>query len=316
MKESKEILYHVIDWVLAVIGMIIGYKKENIVVVILIVFIAIGVSIIIVSHKRCEKIENELSAAKQKIDTYEGLLNSSYPLYGIANYISKNTKKQYCNMDIHLERLFLDVKLVNDVVPLRHNDMQIVWELTGVNISEKDIDKLYMRIGGDSSTAYENLNIKAVACLENARYCKQKCNDDIKLDCLKDYEMNVEDIQEYSTKTFHLLEMEFTSPVKPAKMFKTKVKYTWPQCFNPYVDVLLIDPNNYARSIEKLNVRIHTDGKIITRDTAVFMHSIYMETNEYINEGKFMYLEEEKCFVCEIEQTNNKKIYYVKIKNN
>lgn len=310
MSENfKELLYHIVDWIFALIAIVISIKQDKVGCIFGILFIAFLLSVIIILNKKIRKY-------KLKIKTYENLLKSPYPLYGIVNYIAKDNENNYLNKDIKLECLSLDVKLVNEVMPNKHNDLQFFWVFDGINISEKTVDKLYLRIGGDSSSNYKDLGLKAMACIENSRECAKDCRDYIQEKCLKEYEMDIEDIKEYSSKTFHLLKISFTDPIKHLKKFRAKVQYTWPQCFNPHFDFLLIDPKNFAKTIERLCIYIHIDDEVITKDSVIFLHSIYMQTSEHINEGKFVYCENDKYFMREVTELSNEKMYYVKIKNN
>lgn len=331
MKKSNEVVCHIIDWVIAIIGISLSFISGKILVAILILLVAGLLSVILVlvhynfrlkeevkkNAKKKEILKENMTLYKSRLETYEKLLNNPYPLYGIVNYIAQNKDDEYKNTSCQLERLCLDVRLVDRIVKNRHNNLQIIWEFSGTNVSEERLDRLYQRIGGDSGTSFDKLNTSVVECFSREKECSdycESCEDIIPEKCPTNRKMNIEDMKKYSTATYHLLKYDFAHPIREGDSFKIRVKYTWPQCFNPYFDFLLVDPENFAKSIAELSIVVHVDNIIITQDTSVFLCSFNKQSNHEENEGKFEY-KEGKYFKIQKKNICQDKMYYVKIMN-
>lgn len=309
MDDKREFIYHIIDWGLALIGIIFNIIENNVINFILIVCFAGLVSFVII---KCKRNYEQLLV---KIKTYHTLLNSPYPLYGIASYISKETDSNYTNSSINLNQLSLDLRLINEINDKKQNDIQVLWQFKGTNISEQELDRLYLRIGGDSGVDYDDLHIKAVACAENNHECSTGCETYIAEHCPREYEMDIEDISSFSTKTFHLLKLKFTDPIKVHNTFKTKIHYIWPQCFNPNFDYFLLDPKNFAEKLQAIEIHIYLDGKVITEDSKISWNYVDRKTSELKSGKKFQYDNDRKCYTYVDVDLDDTKIFFVTIKN-
>ncbi|MBQ3044565.1 MAG: hypothetical protein IJD49_01300 [Clostridia bacterium] len=309
--KSIDFIYHIIDWTLAILLSIFSYINGKTIHILAIFVIALLVSFVVYFRLKYKKTNSELKF-------YKATLNSNYPLYGIVNYISKDIPDEYKNNKCKLNRLTLDIRLINEIKKKRHNDLEVLWIHEGINISNENLDKIYQRIGGDSSTDFKHLKIEAFSCKENNSCCEnlKKCDLAINKLCADRNKMNVEDVPKFSSATFHLLKMEFTTPISPNNEFKIKLKYCWPQCFNPTFDFLLIDPKNFAENIQKLNIIVRTDGQILTKNSVVSLNSLNPKTNEHFVDGKFEYDNDSQAFIFEKALSEQNKIYYVKIITN
>lgn len=258
-----------------------------------------------------------------KLKVYDELLKSEYPLYGILNYLSKKVKidsQNKTNDTYQLDELCLSVKLVNDIQKDKHNDLLLLWRFNGNNIGSEPLSVIHLRIGGDSSTDFNNLKLRASQCnLDNNEICenhnKSLLCPSIDKECKfrSTNELNCSSVPEFSSSTFRLLDINLANPIEASHMLKMKVSYMWPQCFNPNYDYLLIDPNNFGIEVKKLKIIIFCDDIIIKKESRIQLNEVNYSVYKKNGKGLFNYNEKDNYFYFELEQVDSKCIYYAEI---
>lgn len=309
--KDKDFWYHCIDWGLAIALVIIPLLKNNYILVAVIVIIALMVSLFLLAQKN--------KKLKKDVDVYEALLKYPIPLYGIINYIfnQKSSGLKFRNVDIHLDELSLNVELAGNISVNKNNDLKYSWTFVGKNNSQKDVGKFYLRIGGDSATPFEKININCVDCSVNMPNCKFRDAEytcPIKGECLKKYSTFFIKNEMHNSKTLYLLDINFIEKIRPYGDLKLKVLYTWPQCYNYTYDFILIDPNNFAKSVDKIRITVTIDDLVIKSFSKIQLFSIDKISNEIENEGQVHLLQNERAFERLFDIREN-KIYFVTIEN-
>ena len=65
-------------------------------------------------------------------------------------------------------------------------------------------------------------------------------------------------------QNFFILPLEFKKGIDVNKNFEVDVSYTWPKCYNPKIDYLIIDGQNFSsKPLEEFEIHVQSDGKVI-----------------------------------------------------
>lgn len=274
-------------------------------------------------NKHITQLNNQVDLYANKIYVYDELFESEHPLYGIINYILKKNKidsENKVNDTYQLDELCLSVKLVNNIEKDKHNDLLMLWRFNGNNTGDEDLSNIHLRIGGDSSTNFEKLNISATQCnLDNNEICENHnkellCpSDGSKCQLYDSRKLKYSNIAKFSSTTFHLLEFSLVKPIKVSHMLKMKVSYVWPQCFNPNYDYLLIDPQNFGIGVNKIKITVYCDNTIIKSNSKIQLNEVDYSVYKKNSKGLFEYNENDSSFHFELEQVDPKCIYYAEI---
>lgn len=304
--KDKDLIYHIIDWGIAILLTIVPIVFNNFVWIIIIILVAIIISLFLVLKKY-----------KHSLETYEKLLEKNIPLYGLINYIYKKNSSSdtYDNKQIYINQLYLNLQLSGEIQAGKNSDLQYSWLFDGNNSSSADVGSFYLRIGGDSLEQISNIGLNCVDCSGNDN-CKfngqlEKCNSEY--DC-SNLSANWEIISNNSLSTLNLLKVNFNNKIQPNDKIKLKISYVWPQCYNCNQDYILIDPNNFARKIHEIIINIKIDNIIIKTSSKVHLYSFDVNSNSIDSEGKFNLINEQKTFKRSIIVKEN-KIYFATIEN-
>lgn len=311
--RDKELLYHIIDWGLAVLLAVYPLSQQKYIITFLIILTASAISIIGVLHFKNGRLQNRLQS-------YELLLGFPIPLYGIISYLfNQNKRKQeYQNSQIHLKELALSVKLVGDIQKNKNNDLEYSWTFNGKNNSNVNVGNLYLRIGGDSAYDLNSLNIKCVDCAVAPQNCKFRDNlrsCKIEKECISSYSPYFTAVNGVDVQTTFLLDINFVKSVAPLDDIKIKCSYVWPQCYNMHSDYLLIDPNNFAPTVEQIHICVFCDGIVIKKESKVQLYSIDRSLNKLVPEGQVLFNKTDNLFEYTI-QPGGDRVYFVLIENN
>ena len=306
--KNKDLMYQCIDWGVSILVAIIPLMAKRYYISIGIVVLALLISIMLLLRKQ--------KKMKKEIQLYDGLLKHPVPLNGIVKYASnkKNNKEKYKNNSILLRELSLILEISGELIVSKRNDLKFTWIFDGKNNSVEAVDSMYFRIGGDNSVDINDLSmeISDCVCSDDCSPGRNKCFLKEGKKCDSSKNMIYERVNCDTISNLFLLRLFFSSIIRKNQDFIAKLSYVWPQCYNSAVDYFLIDPNNFADSIERINFSLKIDGKIVKKTSTVQLYSIkderiicegIIEMNKYTN--SFL-----KTFNVEDE-----KIYFIQIKN-
>lgn len=310
--KKKELIYHYIDWSLALAAIIVPLSLKNYAVAITITICVLCIFLLI-----CLLIKN--NQLKRELSIYETLLKYPIPLYGIINYIfrRKDSKKSYQNTNFELDDLILSIGLVGELKKNKDNDLQFCWTFLGKNVGQSTEGNFYLRIGGDSSVPFEKLGVKCVDCSIDELSCayRDKLHEcEIQSECYEIRKSYFIKNDNQSSPILYLLDIKLANTIKPHNKLKLKVSYIWPQCYNCRYDFIMIDPNNFASHVCKIRLHVKIDNVIIKDTSMVQLFSINTEDNIIQNEGQVCLMKDRKSFDKYIN-TEPKKLYFMTIEN-
>lgn len=306
--KDKELMYHLIDWGIALVLGVIPLLKRNYLLVLLIIVSAFCVSLFLFVQK-----------VKRRLDVYERLLKYPIPLYGIINYIAKQkvSKSSYQNEGVHLKQITLAVGLKGNILENKNNDLGYSWSFEGINCSNKNLGRFYLRIGGDSAVDFDNLGVECIDCSAEMGECtfSTKMSECSQMEnCLEKRNAYFIKNEVENSRTLYILDIKFIERKRMYDELKLKVMYTWPQCFNCKYDFLLIDPGNFAEKVDKIRVSVVVDKIIIKSDSMVQLFSINNENSAIENEGRIFFEHKSDSFEREWD-VEPRKIYFITIEN-
>ena len=248
---------------------------------------------------------------KQQLNMFKVILSNKIPLYGLLNYLFKKNDEsgtQYIN-NLKITSLSLTAKIAGDIVENKDNDLMFKWKIDGCNTEEEEVNSFYIRIGADSSIRKDDIIINALDCTN----CKDNSN------CLSCKLSDEETINrkmfveiEFETRTYRILKINFTNPIKQGYTFSVRLKYVWPQCYNSVCDFLLIDPNNFSTSIDSVSTELECDNKIIKKHSQVNLAELDKTSAKTNFVKKLEYKDDSFKYTF---TPKNKKIYYLVILN-
>ena len=238
---------------------------------------------------------------------YESLANERPSLLIAIRMILNNS---YSYNEIKIEKAILDVCIPSESLAEPYSkddiyDFEFKWKLIGKNNSKKDLTRFYFRLSGNKAV---DLNAIAFKATQIDRI------DDLHA---QNYDLHFDSTMVVQKQNFFILPLEFRKNIEADKKFEVEVSYTWPKCYNPQIDYLIIDGKNFSSiPLDEFEIHVLSDGKVIDDKYNIRLFRIEKRSPKINPSGLikvFDYDSINKLYNSSVVKCESKYIYFVEM---